>query len=142
MDKESFINKPTIVLILGFADLFADGFSMALGDYLAGRTRIEYIEKQRRKEEREIENLAEQENQEIRDIYAQKGFKDELLETIVNVITARRKVWIDTMVREEVGLIEDKNKRPLDTAITTFVGFNTIGIIPLIPFMFLYAFRS
>ena len=37
------------------------------------------------------------------------------------------------MIREEVGLIEDKNKKPLDTALTTFVGFNTIGLIPLIP---------
>jgi vacuolar iron transporter family protein len=43
------------------------------------------------------------------------------------------------MMREEVGLIEDKNKKPLDTALTTFVGFNTIGLIPLITFMFLYA---
>lgn len=71
-----------------------------------------------KKEEREIENLAEQEKQKIRDIYAQKGFKDELLETIVNVITARRKVWVDTMMREEMSLMEDKNKRPLDIAIT------------------------
>jgi vacuolar iron transporter family protein len=95
--------------------------------------------KQRKKQEWEVENLSEQEKQEIRDIYAQKGFKDELLETVANVITARRKVWIDTMMREEVGLIEDNNKKPLDTAITTFVGFNTIGLIPLIPFIFLYS---
>jgi VIT1/CCC1 family predicted Fe2+/Mn2+ transporter len=130
--------SPSIVLILGFANLFADGFSMAVGNYLSSKTRIEYIEKQRRKQEWEIENQSEQEKQEIRDIYAQKGFKDELLETIVNVITARRKVWIDTMMREEVGLIENNSKKPLDTAITTFVGFNTIGLIPLMPFMFLY----
>jgi vacuolar iron transporter family protein len=131
--------SPLIVLILGFANLFADGFSMAVGNYLASKTRVEYIEKQRRKEEWEVESLSEQEKQEIRNIYAQKGFKDELLETIVSVITARRKVWIDTMMREELGLIDDKNKRPLDTAVMTFVGFNTSGIIPLVPFIFLYA---
>ena len=87
--------SPSIILILGFANLFADGFSMTLGNYLANKTRIEYIEKRRRTEEWEIENLSEQEKQEIRDIYTEKGFKDELLETIVNVITARRRVWID-----------------------------------------------
>jgi VIT1/CCC1 family predicted Fe2+/Mn2+ transporter len=70
--------SPSIVLILGFANLFADGFSMAVGNYLASKTRVEYIEKQRRKQEWEVENLSEQEKQEIRDIYAQKGFKDEL----------------------------------------------------------------
>ncbi len=131
--------SPSIVLILGFANLFADGFSMAVGNYLASKTRIEYIEKQRKRQEWEVENQSEQEKQEIRDIYAQKGFKDELLETIVNVITAKRKVWIDTMMREEVGLVENKNKKPLDTAVSTFVGFNIIGLIPLIPFIFLYA---
>ena len=131
--------SPSIVLILGFANLFADGFSMAVGNYLSSKTRVEYIEKRRRREEWEIENLDEQEKQEIRDIYTEKGFKDELLEAIVNVITARRRVWVDTMMKEELGLIEDKNSRPLDTAVTTFVGFNTIGVIPLIPFIFLYA---
>jgi vacuolar iron transporter family protein len=36
------------------------------------------------------------------------------------VITSRRKVWIDTMMREELGLIEEK-KKPLDGAITTLL---------------------
>jgi vacuolar iron transporter family protein len=58
--------SPSIVLILGFANLFADGFSMAVGNYLSSKRRVEYIEKRRRREEWEIENLYEQEKQEIR----------------------------------------------------------------------------
>lgn len=126
---------PSIVVILGFANLFGDGFSMAIGNYLATKTRKEFIEKERRREEWEIDNLAEQEKQEIRDIYANKGFKDELLEQIVRIITSRRKVWLDTMMKEELGLIEGK-RQPVDTAISTFTGFNIIGLIPLIPFVF------
>ncbi|HEU4447955.1 MAG TPA: VIT1/CCC1 transporter family protein [Nitrososphaeraceae archaeon] len=129
--------SPSIILILGFANLFADGFSMAIGNYLSSKSQREYIEKERRREEWEIENLVEQEKQEIKDIYAKKGFKTELLDEIVNVITSRRKVWIDTMMREELGLIEDK-KQPLDAAITTFAAFNLVGLIPLIPFIFLH----
>jgi vacuolar iron transporter family protein len=64
--------SPSIVLILGFANLFADGFSMAVGNYLSSKTRIEYIEKQRRRQEWEVENKSEQEKQEIRDIYTQR----------------------------------------------------------------------
>ena len=52
------------------------------------------------------------------------------------MITARRKVWVDTMMREELGLIEDK-KQPLNAPITTFAAFNLVGLIPLIPFVFL-----
>ena len=105
--------SPSIILILGFANLFADGFSMAIGNYLGSKSQKEYMEKERRREEWEIDNLVEQEKQEIRDIYTKKGFKAELLDEIVNVITSRRKVWVDTMMREELGLIEDK-KQPLD----------------------------
>lgn len=97
--------SPSIVLILGFANLFADGFSMAIGNYLGSKSQREFIEKERKKEEWEIDNLVEQEKQEIKDIYMKKGFKAELLDEIVNVITSRRKVWIDTMMREELGLI-------------------------------------
>ena len=130
--------SPGIILILGFANLFADGFSMAAANYQASKARNEYIEMKRKQEEWEIDNLEEQEKEEIRDIYSKKGFKDELLEEVVRIITSRRKVWVDTMMKEELGLIEDE-KRTLDSSLSTFVGFNVIGIIPLIPFMIFIA---
>ncbi len=130
--------SPGIILILGFANLFADGFSMAAANYQAAKARSEYIEMKRKQEEWEIDNLEHQEKQEIRDIYEKKGFKDELLDEIVRIITSRRKVWVDTMMREELGLIED-DKKPLDASISTFVGFNLIGFIPLFPFVVLVA---
>lgn len=128
---------PTVVLILGFANLFADGFAMAVGSHQSTKARIDFIKKERRREEWEIENLKEEEKEEIYDIYKEKGFAGKLLDEIVEVITRRKKVWLDTMMKEELGLIED-GKRPIAGAISTFVGFNIIGIIPLIPFIFLY----
>ena len=130
--------SPSIVLILGFANLLAAGLSMAAENYLSAKSRLEYIEKVRTREEWEIDNLVEQEKQEIRDIYAKKGFKEELLEEIVRIITSRRKVWVDTMIREELGLIEDSSRRPLETAITTFAAFNLVGLIPLLPFVAMF----
>ena len=124
----------TIILILGFANLFADGFSMAAANYQASKARNEFIKMKRKQEEWEIDNLEEQEIDEIREIYREKGFKDELLEDVVRIITSKRKVWIDTMMKEELGLIEDE-KNPLDSSASTFVGFNLVGLIPLIPFM-------
>ena len=123
-----------IILILGFANLFADGFSMAAANYQASKARNEFIEMKRKQEEWEIENLEEQERDEIRDIYKEKGFKDKLLEDVVRIITSRRKVWIDTIMKEELGLIED-GKNPMQSSVSTFVGFNVVGLIPLIPFM-------
>ena len=123
-----------IILILGFANLFADGFSMAAANYQASKARNEFVEMKRKQEEWEIDNLGEQEREEIRDIYREKGFKDKLLEDVVRIITSRRKVWVDTMMKEELGLIEDE-KNPIHGSVSTFVGFNLVGLIPLIPFM-------
>jgi VIT1/CCC1 family predicted Fe2+/Mn2+ transporter len=134
--------SPSIVLILGFANLFADGFSMAIGNYLSTKSRIEYIERVRKMEEWEIDNLTEQEINEIRNIYSEKGFRDELLEEVTKVITSKRKVWVDTMMKEELGLIYNKSENPKNKAITTFVAFNLIGLIPLIPFIFAYIMVS
>ncbi len=128
---------PSIIIILGFANLLADGFSMAIGNYLAVKTQNEFIQRERKREEWEIDNRIEEEQQEIREIYSKKGFKDELLDDIVRIITSRRKVWVDTMMREELGLIEGKHS-PVVSAVNTFVGFNAIGIIPLIPFIVVY----
>ena len=123
-----------IILILGFANLFADGFSMAAANYQASKARNEFVEMKRKQEEWEIDNLEEQERNEIRDIYKEKGFRDKLLEDVVRIITSRRKVWIDTMMKEELGLIEDE-KNPMHSSVSTFVGFNLVGLIPLVPFM-------
>jgi VIT1/CCC1 family predicted Fe2+/Mn2+ transporter len=129
--------SPSIIMILGMANLIADGFSMAVGNYLSIKTHNESIAKARKKEEWEIDNLIEEEKQEIRDIYQAKGFKAELLDEVVRIITARRKVWVDTMMREELGLIEQKIS-PVENAVNTFIGFTLIGLIPLVPFLFVY----
>ena len=84
--------SPGIILILGFANLFADGFSMATANYQASKARNEYIQMKRKQEEWEIDNFEDQEKEEIRDIYKKKGFKDELLEEVVRIITSRKKV--------------------------------------------------
>ena len=129
--------SPMVVVILGFANLFADGFSMAVGNYQAVQARTDYIKKERKREEWEIDNMEESERQEIREIYAKKGFTAELLDEIVKVITSRKKVWVDTMMKEELGLV-DEGRKPVDTAASTMFGFVTIGIIPLIPFIIIY----
>lgn len=123
-----------IILILGFANLFADGFSMAAANYQASKARNEFVQMKRKQEEWEIDNLEDQERDEIRDIYKEKGFRDELLEDVVRIITSKRKVWVDTMMKEELGLIEDE-KNPAHSSVSTFIGFNLVGLIPLIPFM-------
>jgi VIT1/CCC1 family predicted Fe2+/Mn2+ transporter len=130
--------SPSIGLILGFANLFADGFAMAIGNYLSAKSKIEYIERERKREGKEIESSTQQKIKEITDIYAEKGFKNELLEDVVKVLTSKRKVWVDILIKEKIGSADIKNENPMSKAITTFTAFNLVGLIPLIPFILVF----
>ncbi|MEP2772283.1 MAG: VIT1/CCC1 transporter family protein [Fulvivirga sp.] len=122
------------VLIFGFANLIADGFSMSVGNYFAVKAERDNYEKHKAVEYWEIENLREKEVEEIREIYEAKGFKGELLEQVVEVITADDDVWVDTMMKEELEMTKD-DKTPVKTAFATFLSFNIIGIIPLLSYI-------
>jgi len=122
------------VLIFGFANLLADGFSMSVGNFFATKTDRDNFEKHKAIEYWEIDNLREVEVQEIREIYSNKGFKGELLEKVVEVITSDKDVWVDTMMKEELEMIKD-NRPPINTALATFISFNLIGIIPLLSYL-------
>jgi VIT1/CCC1 family predicted Fe2+/Mn2+ transporter len=123
------------VLIFGFANLIADGFSMSVGNYFSVKADRDNYDKHRKIEYWEIENLREREVQEIREIYEAKGFKGELLEQVVEVITSDKEVWVDTMMKEELEMTKDE-KTPSKTAFATFLSFNLVGIIPLLAYIF------
>ena len=131
--------SPGIVLILGFANLLADGFSMASGNFLSERTQRDFVEKEKKREEWEIENVPEGEKEEIREIFRKKGFKGKDLNRAVEIITSDKKVWVDTMMADELGLLESQ-KSPLKTAGSTYFGFIVIGIIPLLSYVLSYFF--
>lgn len=123
-----------IVIILGFANLLADGFSMSVSSYLSSRSERQIEDRARQQEEDQIRLIPEGEREEVRQIFAAKGFKGEDLERAVEVLTADRRLWVDTMLREELGLPMDR-RSPLKGAAATFAAFLLIGFIPLAPFV-------
>lgn len=85
----------SVALILGFANLFADGFSMAVSNYESSKAEQEFAESIRQSEEQHIEAFPEGEREEVRQIFAAKGFDGDILEQIVTTITADKNVWLD-----------------------------------------------
>ncbi len=123
-------------LILGIANLMADGFSMAVSNYQATETDREHVDQIRREEERHIEVAPEGEREEIRQLFAAKGFEGELLEKVVDTICKDEEVWLDTMIREEYGLTTESSK-PFKAAWVTFLAFVVAGSVPLLPYVFM-----
>jgi vacuolar iron transporter family protein len=123
-----------VVIVLGFANLLADGFSMAVSNYLGTKSEREQLEKARREEEAHILQIPEGEREEIRQIFARKGFEGDTLERIVEVITQDRQLWVNTMLTEELGLPLE-GASPLRAGMATFGAFLLVGLIPLLPFL-------
>jgi len=123
-----------IVVILGLANLFADGFSMAVSNFLGTKAEEQFLNKVRVQEQLEIKLIPEGEREEIRQIYARKGFEGELLEQVVDVITSDEEVWIDTMLLEEHSMQLD-GPEPGRAALWTFVAFLIAGFVPVSPFI-------
>ncbi|MBI4059427.1 VIT1/CCC1 transporter family protein [Candidatus Microgenomates bacterium] len=126
---------PSIVVILGLANIFADGVSMGAGNFLGARSEKAYAKAQRQKENWEIDHLPELEIDEIREIYRKKGFVGKDLERAVKIITGDRQIWVETMMRDELGIIEDANDDPKKHALATFAAFFVAGFIPLFSYL-------
>jgi VIT1/CCC1 family predicted Fe2+/Mn2+ transporter len=125
----------SVVIILGVANLIADGISMAAGNYSGVKAENDEFRRLREMERRHIARTPDGEREEVRQIFAGKGFEGEDLERAVNVITADDERWIDFMITEEFGLPKAE-RPPLPAALATFSAFVICGAVPLVPYAF------
>lgn len=123
-----------VAIILGFANLVADGFSMAASNYQRAKSECQLLARARAEEEMHVREVPDGEREEVRQIFHTKGFRGEVLEDIVAGITSNRKLWVDTMLTEELGLRLELPKPGL-AALATFVGFMLAGLLPLLPYL-------
>lgn len=129
----------SIILVLGAANIVADGFSMAASNYTGTKTEREEYDRLRAHEEHQIVHDTEGETQEIREIYRAKGFSGDDLERAVEIITEDKDRWVSTMLTEEYGLPLSE-RSPVRAAAGTFLAFLLCGLVPLIPFIIVPAY--
>ena len=125
---------PWIILVMGFANLLADGFSMAASNFLGTKSEHENWHRLEAIENRHIELAPQGEREEVRQIFALKGFEGEDLTRIVELVTANRERWVRTMLTEEYGL-PNELRSPWIAAISTFTAFIICGLVPLTPYL-------
>ncbi len=123
-----------VVVILGVANLIADGLSMAASRYLGAQAELERRENARRREHNHIDLVPDGESEEVRQLLAAKGFVGDDLNTAVGVITDDRETWVEFMLTEELGFPPEPD-RPLAAASATFLGFVAVGVLPIAPFV-------
>ncbi|MCV0429393.1 MAG: VIT1/CCC1 transporter family protein [Roseibium sp.] len=124
-----------VILILGTANLLADGFSMAAANYSGSKSENEDYARLRAIEEKHIALAPDGEREEIRQILSAKGYEGEDLETMVRLVASNKEAWIDTMMQGEYGM-SDAGRAPIRAALFTFAAFLLFGSVPLLPFVF------
>ncbi|MBE0698449.1 MAG: VIT1/CCC1 transporter family protein [Anaerolineaceae bacterium] len=120
-----------IILILGAANLFADGFSMAVGSYLSTKSEQEYYQREKERESWEVDHFPDGERAELVELYRSQGYSDEDAQTMVKIKSKDRERWIRSMMIEELEMLEDTSN-PFYNALATLASFIIAGSVPLI----------
>ena len=123
-----------IVLILGLANLLADGLSMAIGDYLSTQAELEYAESNKEKERESIRIKPDSVQEEIERHYLDKGIGRDDARLLSNTLARYDDVWLDTVMLEKYGVVEERES-PIMNAIVTFVSFCIFGFMPLVAYV-------
>jgi len=126
-----------IILLAALAAVFAGTFSMAFGGYLSSKSQVEFFKKEVAREKREIDEFPENEKQELFEIYGSKGFTPDEVRMIVDRVTKDKKLWLDVMMKEELGLVQGSFDNPWKVAGVMGISFLSGGVIPVIPYLFI-----
>src|SRR2546428_104163 len=127
----------TVLIAAGFAAAITESISMGAVGYTSSVSQRDYYQAERAREAAEIDAVPEAERQEIRAIYATKGFSGELFERVVDTITANRDSWLATMMDEELHLQPVETSAILRSAFVITVATLIGHLIPLFPFLFM-----
>jgi VIT1/CCC1 family predicted Fe2+/Mn2+ transporter len=126
--------SPVVIVALGLANVLADGFSMASGNFAATKAELDNINRIRRAEEEQVSKNPEGERRELRAILARMGLSGQTLDEATEQIARNKPSWIALMMDGEYG-IGSSNPHPLRAALVTFAAFLAAGMVPLLPFL-------
>ncbi len=131
------VSDPRIIIIAGLAATFAESISMAAVAYTSTKAARDFYRSELEREKREMKEMPREEKREIITIYRRKGFSGPLLNAIVRKITSNKKLWLKTMMEEELHLFPDEYKNPSRDAFIVGVSAVVGSLVPLAPFLLL-----
>lgn len=132
----SSVANQTIVVIAGVLTIIAGAASMTLGNYLGVKSQKEHYEAMEKVEKWEMEHKPDVEREEIHEIYTNMGFDKKAVEILTKKVTSDKELWLKVMMRDELGLNEESNERPILAGAIMGLFFLMGGIPPLLPYIF------
>ena len=131
------VDKSSIIVIAGIAEIAAGSIAMGLGGYLAGKTEQDHYKSEVKREYNEVENLRHVEIQETKEFFANIGLSPKLQDEATEEIAQDKDRWVDFMMKYELGLDKPDPKRATKSALNIGISYIVGGIIPLSPYFFI-----
>jgi VIT1/CCC1 family predicted Fe2+/Mn2+ transporter len=131
------VDASRLIVVAGMAEIVAGSIAMGLGGYLAAKSDAEHYQSERAREEREIVERKDDERREVLEILHGYGLSREQSGPILTAFESKPKVWVDWMMRFELGLEEPHPGRAVRSALTIALSYIAGGLIPLMPYMIL-----
>lgn len=128
--------SPGVVIILGVANLIADGFSMGASSFLSTTSERNFHRSIRLEQEKDIEKQPDIAKEEVRSILHDWHISKDLLEPLVHVITKNKRRWADFIMKNEFNISDEDTDNPFKHGVATFIAFVTVGTLPLVPYLF------
>jgi len=126
-----------VVLLFGLANLFADGVSMGLGNYLSVKSNQDLYGIARKAEEKEVRDNFQFEFDETVTILEDKGYSESDARALALLYAKNETFWVDFMMEHELAMPDPRGDNPILTGLATLSSFLVFGSIPLLPFIFL-----
>jgi VIT1/CCC1 family predicted Fe2+/Mn2+ transporter len=124
----------TTILITGIAGLVSGAMSMAAGEYVSVSSQADTESADLAKERRELATDHENELKELTGIYINRGLTPELAHQVAIQLTAHDA--LGAHARDELGITEIMNARPIQAALASAVTFALGALLPLLVAMF------
>jgi predicted membrane protein (TIGR00267 family) len=124
-----------VLVVTGLAAAITESISMGAVAYTSFGSDRDFYLAEKQREQHEVEAMPAEEREQLREIYAAKGFKGQLLEDVVSTITSNRETWVSTIMDEELRLKPIEQRSLLQSAVIVTVATLIGHMIPLVPFM-------
>ncbi|MDA7804088.1 VIT family protein [Crocinitomix sp.] len=123
------------IILAGIAGLVAGALSMAAGEYVSVSSQTDIENADIEREKQELAEMPEMELQRLTEIYEERGLAAETAAQVAKELTAHDA--LGAHVRDELGINEISEAKPLQAAFASGASFTLGGILPVLTVLFL-----
>ncbi|MGV8993918.1 MAG: VIT1/CCC1 transporter family protein [Flavobacterium sp.] len=122
------------IVLAGLAGLVAGALSMAAGEYVSVSSQSDIENADLEREKNELANSPEDELQELAEIYQKRGLEKEMAQNVA--IQLMKHNALEAHARDELGINEITQPRPLQAAFSSGASFTIGGLLPFLVAIF------